>query len=234
MALATFATFLLTQQAALLPTPTLLSTRPTREPPRLHALEPSAWSEWSLRDVGLLDGGALSVVLGAGYLLSSQPDTSDAAVREAEQRVIDSVENSPCNGPSIEALEALEAADAKAAAGDPNELPGLFAQLRRRSGPPPSMMARGDELARSTRLNRQAYNRRNLNIDERRALDELLAKREADAKARPPTGPPPPPALLPTPSGALPALWVAQVRNAVLAAAVVAAGGAYLLLGDPQ
>ena len=107
-----------------------------------------------MRDVGLLDGAALAVALGSAYLLSSaQPDTAtDAAVREAEERVADSVRNSPCNGPSIEALEALEAADAAAAAagsssGDPNELPGLFAQLRRRNraGPPPRMLARDDQ-----------------------------------------------------------------------------------------
>ena len=105
-----------------------------------------------MRDVGLLDGAALAVALSSAYLLSSaQPDTAtDAAVREAEERVADSVRNSPCNGPSIEAIEALEAADAAAAAGsssgDLNELPGLFAQLRRRNRTrPPRMLARDDQ-----------------------------------------------------------------------------------------
>ena len=121
----------------------------SRDLQRLHctALEPASWAEWSLRDVGLLDGTALSLALGSAYLLSStQPDNaSDAAVREAEQRVADSVRNSPCNGPSIEAIEALEAADHAAASGDPNELPGLFAQLRRRDRTaPPRMLARDD------------------------------------------------------------------------------------------
>lgn len=120
-----------------------------RDLQRLHctAFEPASWAEWILRDVGLLDGTALSLALGSAYLLSStQPDNaSDAAVREAEQRVADSVRNSPCNGPSIEAIEALEAADHAAASGDPNELPGLFAQLRRRDRTaPPRMLARDD------------------------------------------------------------------------------------------
>ena len=120
-----------------------------RDLQRLHctAFEPASWAEWGLRDVGLLDGTALSLALGSAYLLSStQPDNaSDAAVREAEQRVADSVRNSPCNGPSIEAIEALEAADHAAASGDPNELPGLFAQLRRRDRTaPPRMLARDD------------------------------------------------------------------------------------------
>ena len=119
---------------------------------RCTALEPASWAEWSLRDVGLLDGAALAVALGSAYLLSSaQPDSAtDAAVREAEESVAHSVRNSPCNGPSVEAIEALEAADAAAAAagsssGDPNELPGLFAQLHRRNRTgPPRMLARYD------------------------------------------------------------------------------------------
>ena len=135
---------------------------------RLHCLEPTAWSEWSLRDVGLLDGAALTLVLGSAYLLSStQPDT-DVAVREAEQRVADSVRSSPCNGPSIDAIEGLEAADCAAAAassssGDPNELPGLFAQLRWRGrAAPPRMAARGDLPGDSS----------DPSIEERQALDE--------------------------------------------------------------
>ena len=141
--------------AALLLPPASRDLSASRDLQRLHctALEPASWAEWSLRDVGLLDGAALAVALGSAYLLSSaQPDTAtDAAVREAEERVADSVRNSPCNGPSIEAIEALEAADAAAAAagsssGDPNELPGLFAQLRRRNRTgPPRMLARDDQ-----------------------------------------------------------------------------------------
>ena len=143
-----------------------------RDLQRLHctAFEPASWAEWSLRDVGLLDGTALSLALGSAYLLSStQPDNaSDAAVREAEQRLADSVRNSPCNGPSIEAIEALDHA---AASGDPNELPGLFAQLRRRDRTaPPRMLARdylsGDRGDSSS-------------IEARRALDEDEAARQA-------------------------------------------------------
>ena len=155
----------------------------SRDLQRLHctALEPASWAEWSLRDVGLLDGAALSLALGSAYLLSStQPDTaSDAAVREAEQRVADSVRNSPCNGPSIEAIEALEAADQATAAtrsssSDPNELPGLFAQLRRRDRAPPRMLAR-DHLP-GDRGNPSS-------IEARQALDEdEAARQEARAK----------------------------------------------------
>ena len=188
----------------------------SRDLQRLHctALEPASWVEWSLRDVGLLDGAALSLALGSAYLLSStQPDAAiDAAVREAEQRVADSVRNSPCNGPSIEAIEALEAADHAAAAarsssGDPNELPGLFAQLRRRDRTaPPRMLARddlpGDRGDPSS-------------IEARRALDEEEAARQA-ARAKDVT-----------------------VRNVVVVVAVlfltaVDAAGVWFFLDSPQ
>ena len=61
---------------------------------------------------------------------------------------------------------------------DPNEL-RAFDGLRSRSDGP-QMMAD----SRSRRLNKQAYNRRNMSIDERVAFDQLMAKREADAKVR--------------------------------------------------
>ena len=35
-----------------------------------------------------------------------------------------------------------------------------------------------EDLPRSTRLNRQAFNRRNMSIDERRALDAAMEERE--------------------------------------------------------
>ena len=54
-----------------------------------------------------------------------------------------------------------------------------FDGLRSRSDGP-QMMAD----SRSRRLNKQAYNRRNMSIDERVAFDQLMAKREADAKVR--------------------------------------------------
>ena len=182
-----------------------------RDLQRLHctAFEPASWAEWILRDVGLLDGTALSLALGSAYLLSStQPDNaSDAAVREAEQRVADSVRNSPCNGPSIEAIEALEAADHAAASGDPNELPGLFAQLRRRDRTaPPRMLARddlpGDRGDPSS-------------IEARRALDEEEAARQV-ARAKDVT-----------------------VRNVVVVVAVlfltaVDAAGVWFFLDSPQ
>ena len=189
-----------------------------RDLQRLHctALEPASWAEWSLRDVGFLDGAALSLALGSAYLLSStQPDGAiDAAVREAEQRVADSVQNSPCNGPSIEAIEALEAADhvaaaaaARSSSGDPNELPGLFAQLRRRHRTtPPRMLARddlpGDRGDPSS-------------IEARRALDEEEAARQA-ARAKDVT-----------------------VRNVVVVVAVlfltaVDAAGVWFFLDSPQ
>ena len=38
--------------------------------------------------------------------------------------------------------------------------------------------------ARSTRLNKQSFNRRNMNIDERRAYDAMVEKRAADAGRR--------------------------------------------------
>ena len=112
-----------------------------RAPPPA-ALEPAAWSEWSLQDVGVLDGAALALVAAGVWRLAASDEEADddmaAAVSEAEDALRESVLNSPCNGPSIELLEALEAADAKAAQrkprSDPNELPGLFA--RRRGGEP--------------------------------------------------------------------------------------------------
>ena len=42
----------------------------------------------------------------------------------------------------------------------------------------------GPDDSRSRRLNKQAFNRRNMNIDERRAYDELMEKRAADAGRR--------------------------------------------------
>lgn len=132
----------------------------TAQPPRLLAASyrttavtclDGAWNEWSLRDVGLFDGAFVVAGLAGVYALAQrdgeQEQEADAAVTAAEERVRLSVENSPCNGPSIEALEALEAADAAAAksggsvpTGDPNELAPL-APLRslwpgRRGGTP--------------------------------------------------------------------------------------------------
>ena len=59
--------------------------------------------------------------------------------------------------------------------GDPNELPGLFdGSTRRRSrGRTPRMG-----------LDDGRFNRRNMSIDERRAFDALMKKREEDAKTR--------------------------------------------------
>ena len=117
------------------------------------AVEPAAWSEWSLQNVGALDGSVLAVIAGGIYALSSGGDEAEALIEEAEvltERVADaerevreSAESSPCNGPSMEAIEALEAADAAVASTndavgyrrDPNELPGLsLPNLFRRSG----------------------------------------------------------------------------------------------------
>ena len=106
------------------------------------ALEPATWAEWSLQDVGVLDGAALALVAAGVWRLGAPDDEAADEVAEAEAALRESVLNSPCNGPSIEALEQLEAADAKAARrrprSDPNELPGLFARRRRSE---PSMAA---------------------------------------------------------------------------------------------
>ena len=67
---------------------------------------------------------------------------------------------------------------------------------------PPQMK---EPLARSSRLNRQAFNRRNMSIDERLAYDEIMREREAAAGS----------------------------RNAVLAVVLAAAAAAFVL-SDPQ
>lgn len=105
-------------------------------------IEPGlAWEEWSLSDVGIFDGAFLAAGAAAVFLVANRDDEleefdADDAVSIAEENLRRSVENSPCNGPSIEALEALESADAAAAArrpaADPNEL-RPFEALRRRS-----------------------------------------------------------------------------------------------------
>lgn len=118
-------------------------------PARLTAislLEPGvAWEAWSLRDVGLFDAAiaASATVLLVGAYTRGNPEEAEeeidneAAVAAAVEAVRASVENSPCNGPSIDALEALEAADAAAADAlartpvrDPNELPNAFDAFR--------------------------------------------------------------------------------------------------------
>lgn len=116
---------------------------PARQSPSCMMIEPAqAWSEWTLRDVGIFDSAILALAAGGIYYSSAfsggrEPEdtaSSAAAVLAAERAVAESVANSPCNGPSIELLEALEAADLEAARSkrvapvsrDPNELPSAF------------------------------------------------------------------------------------------------------------
>ena len=116
-----------------------------RSPPIVAIDVPNISTEWSLQSVGVFDGVFLAACVAGLYFVSARDgdDADDAAdaVAAAEERVRASVENSPCNGPSIDALEELEAADAAAAAAvpttDPNELPSfgsLMPRLRRRKG----------------------------------------------------------------------------------------------------
>ena len=83
----------------------------------VRMVEPSSWTEWSLRDVALFDATVVAVAatsaLAANTYFASPSAKAKVAVAEAELR--ESVLNSPCNGPSIDAIEALEAADAEAA-----------------------------------------------------------------------------------------------------------------------
>ena len=79
-----------------------------------RAVEPAAWTEWSLRDVGFLDGTVLALAAGGIFAVSSRGGSS------GDDRGMD--DNSPT--------------------GDPNELPSIFeAQRRSRSNGPPQMMA---------------------------------------------------------------------------------------------
>lgn len=133
-------------------------------PPHVESfVAPSAWTEWSLRDVGLLDATVASLAVGAAFAAASsggrgeaQPTRAAAAeraVREAERAVAESVAHSPCNGPNMDLLDALEEADREAARAnqpsaplprDPNELPSVLERAwrhRRRRGPSPRMMA---------------------------------------------------------------------------------------------
>ena len=122
---------------------------PVRSPPAPRTRSPvaalSAWDEWSLQSVGVFDGAILAAGLTGIYFLASRDgeeevDEAARAVEIAEEELRKSIEYSPCNGPSIEAIEALEMADeaakkANEARGDPNELEP-FAALRRRASPP--------------------------------------------------------------------------------------------------
>mmetsp|Transcript_16848 Transcript_16848/g.27949 ORF Transcript_16848/g.27949 Transcript_16848/m.27949 type:complete len:173 (-) Transcript_16848:462-980(-) len=110
----------------------------------------AAWNEWSLQQVGVLDGAVLATGLGSLYFISSRENSNRKAEREEPELSL-----------------------------DPNELPGLFSRRR----DPPRMMVRSSE-PRFQRLSREAFNRRNMSIDERRAFDEFMKKREANAKTR--------------------------------------------------
>ena len=99
--------------------------------------EPSSWSEWTLRDVGQLDASAIAILAAGTYMAAAgcvDEKSPDETVQSAEKALRESIEYSPCNGPSMELLEALEAADSNAAkpetvvipSEDPNELPSIF------------------------------------------------------------------------------------------------------------
>ena len=102
----------------------------------------SAWSEWSLQQVGALDFALLTLGVGGVYLASSaSPDDEPTKDIGTSRR-------------------------------DPNELPGLFDRSNKRSSPPRMGLDDG------------RFNRRNMSIDERRAYDALMKKREENAKVR--------------------------------------------------
>eukprot|EP00966_Prymnesium_polylepis_P065521 1520521-Prymnesium_polylepis.1 len=151
--------------------------------------QPTAWAEWSLQSVGVLDGSVLALVAAGVFAVSARSDEGEstdsiAAVAEAEEALRRSVENSPCNGPSIEALEALESADAEVAAAssassaykrDPNELPGLGQLFRGRKRVPPSMqLGGGDDDEDPTRSCLEAAQR--LTRETERSTFRLLAR----------------------------------------------------------
>lgn len=133
-----------------------------------------AWSEWSLQQVGVLDGAVLALVSGGVYALTTRGSDEEQDLSSQDTQ---------------EPSEIFR---------DPNELPGLFEKKR---GGTPKMMAEAE--SRSRRLNKQAYNRRNMSIDERQAFDELMAKREKDGAS----------------------------RNAILAVVAIVAGGAFVASG---
>jgi len=109
---------------------------------RLHqsavpvALEPSSWAEWTLQDVGLLDGAVFGLVAGGLYVASSRGSGENGGASDTETG------DAP--------IAARDDSATRAAARDPNELP-LFGDSawssRGRRGPPPRMSAPPEALA---------------------------------------------------------------------------------------
>ena len=98
------------------------------------ALEPSSWAEWTLKDVGLLDGAVFGLVAGGLYVASSR----EFSVPEAASEALD-VPNTEYSQPA-----------SRDAMCDPNELP-IFGDSawpsRGRRGSPPRMSAPSEALA---------------------------------------------------------------------------------------
>jgi acetyl esterase/lipase len=193
------------QQAFLTPLTFLHPLPPVSQPARLRAsprllelqslLEPpGSWDAWSLRDVGVFDAGFLIVGAASLFVLSAGDrqrdiDSPSVPTAELEERVPRSAEYSPCNGPDMEAIEALEAADkavTQPPSTDPNELQPLAAlrNLRRR-GAPPRMVAT-ETAARTSQCGGRAlaaqdfppfldsYHERSLELTEAALADEAV------------------------------------------------------------
>lgn len=109
---------------------------PRHGAPVRAALEPSAWSEWSLRDVGTFDAAALALAAAGVYVGTGAGAPSS---------------RSQIDGAASAAREASEALDLRAKpsapARDPFELPSAFERRLRRRGGDPRMSAPGEALA---------------------------------------------------------------------------------------
>ena len=106
--------------AAPAPRPLLLASR--QWAPRL--VEPDTWSEWALRDVGILDGSVLAVAMSGLFVLSSRSGSGGGGGSSGSS-------GGDSSGSSTR---------------DPNELPSILEARESRSGGPPQMAAPAEAL----------------------------------------------------------------------------------------